>query len=75
MKYHTVLLLAASLAIAPIPLLAKVTTTTQGDNERIMNTVAGPTPAKVTSHSNAQPAKKELKKTRIKPKPRFNDPN
>lgn len=75
MKLPQAILIVSALVVCSEPVFAKVTSGTQSDNERVMNTVAGPAPSNPTPKSNAQPSKKELKKARIKPKPPLNDPN
>jgi hypothetical protein len=77
MKPIAIFVLVAAFSLVTVAASAKTTTAAPNDNERIVNTVAGPPPtpnaAKVADAS--QPAKKDLKKSRIKQKPPLTDPN
>lgn len=75
MKFHLAVIVAVGLTALGETAFAKVTAAVQNDNERIVNTVAGPAPSKEVNKSAAQSRKKTITKTRIKPKPPLNDPN
>lgn len=81
MKLVAPLILAAAFSLATVAASAKTVTTdtSQNSNDRSVNAVAGPAPhkkvASATDKPVAQPSKKVLRKSKIKPPPPLHDPN
>jgi hypothetical protein len=79
MKPAAILALAVAFSLAAIASTAKtVTLPAQNANERSVNAVAGPPPAKKVATADdrsAHPSKKALKKSKVTPPPPLHDPN
>jgi hypothetical protein len=74
MKPIAIFVVVAAFSLVTIAASAKTATAPQNDNERVVNTVAGPAPTPKAADA-AQPTKKELKKSKVRQKPALNDPN
>ncbi|HEY0265431.1 MAG TPA: hypothetical protein VGC16_01685 [Rhizomicrobium sp.] len=78
MKSLAIFLLVAVFSDATMAADAKTASAPQGDDDRVANTLAGPPPANNhtgTHATSAQPSKKALKKAKVAPKPKLQDPN
>lgn len=80
MKYVVMVLLSAAVSLGSVATNAKTVTSPQGNaNDRSVNAVAGPPPAKnvasAKDNGSGQPSKKTLKKSKITPPPPLHDPN
>ncbi len=77
MKPIANLAMIAAFSLAAASVSAKTVTSSQKEDERVVNTVAGPgpTPNKQKAADVSQPAKKDLKKSKVKQKPPLTDPN
>jgi hypothetical protein len=81
MKSIAAFVLVGVLSLGVLAASAKTVTVPQKDNDRGVAGVSGATPGKSTANSAsqdeaaAQPSKKALKKSKIKPPPPMHDPN
>ncbi len=77
MKTIPLLFLGMVLPLSATAVLAKTVTTPENDNDRVINTIAGPAPLRAApdARTSKRPNQKELKKTKVKPKPPLTDPN
>lgn len=78
MKPIAIFVVVAALSLAAVAASAKTETAPGNTNERLISGVAGPKAAADSSQrtvKGAQPSKSELKNAKIKPKPKFQDPN
>lgn len=80
MKPIAILVLVAILPLGMAAASAKTKTISGSDNHRVVSTTAGPDAAanggpKDNASTTDKPSRKELEKSKIKPKPPFSDPN
>lgn len=73
-----IFVVVAAVSLAAVAAVAKNETAPGTTNERMMSGVAGPKASADTPQRAAkseQPSRSELKKAKIKPKPKLQDPN
>lgn len=78
MKPVAIFVLVAALPL--VPAVAKTKTISGTDNQRVTSTTAGPDAAanagpKDNASTTDKPSKRELKKSKVAPKPPLSDPN